>query len=261
MASSTKQRSVAERVRKRVLTSRERMWRVEDFEDLEANGGSTSAVNNELRRLVARGELARVRRGVYWRGTRSRFGTSIAPVADTLRKSVGEREAVGATGWHATNLLGLSTQVSPVETYAVTHRRPDGLTKVKVSTRAARSARRDAKLTGLEVTFLEALEGWERYVETDSETAIKRFGDILHSDGLRVERLVSASRTEPPAVRERLRAILERSGEHDAAEHIRRARDPRTRQRALEVLQGGDGRRISASSRARMQSTPSSARP
>ncbi len=235
MASSSKHRSVAERVRKRVLNSREHMWRVEDFEDLEATG-SSSAVNNELRRLVGRGELARVRRGVYWRGTRSRFGTSGAPAADTLRKSIGDREAIGATGWHATNLLGLSTQVAPVETYAVTHRQPAGLAKVKVSTRAARSARREAKLNGLEVTFLEALEGWERYVEADSKTALERFTTVLDSDGLRVQRLVAASRTEPPAVRERLRAVLDHSGQQDAAEHVRRARDPRTRARALRVL-------------------------
>jgi hypothetical protein len=248
MASSTKHQSVAQRVRKRVLGSRERMWRVEDFEDLEAAGGSSSAVNNELRRLVARGDLARVRRGVYWRGQRSRFGSSRASATDTLRISVGGREAVGATGWHAANLLGLSTQVSPVETLAVTHRQPAGLSKVKVSTRAARSARRDAKLTGLEVTFLEALEGWERYVEADSKTALKRFRAVLDSDGLRVKQLVAASRTEPPAVRERLRAVLEHSGEHEAAQHVRRARDPRTRERALRVIRGGAGRRGSASS-------------
>jgi hypothetical protein len=217
------------------------MWRVEDFEDLEADGGTSSAVNNELRRLVARSELMRVRRGVYWRGTRSRFGTSIAPVADTLRKSLGEREAVGASGWHATNLLGLSTQVAPVETYAVTHRQPTGLTRVKVTSRAARSARRDAKLTVLEVTFLEALDGWERYVEADSKTALKRFTAVVHSDELRVERLVTASRTEPAAVRERLRAVLEHSGEYEAARHVRRARDPRTRERALSVVRGRNG--------------------
>ena len=236
MASRTKSRSVAERVRKRVLGSRERMWRIEDFEDLEDDGGSSSAVNNELRRLVARDELTRVRRGVYWRGTRSRFGTSIAPMADTLKKSVGEREAIGATGWYATNLLGLSTQVAPIETYAVTHRLPTGLGRVKVTSRVARSARRDAKLTALEVTFLEALDGWERYVEADGKTALKRFVAVVRSDELRVDRLVFASRTEPAAVRERLRAVLERSGEHDAAAHVRRARDPRTRARALRVL-------------------------
>lgn len=39
----------------------------------------------------------------------------------------GAGEAIGATGWNATNLLGLSTQVSPAEALAVTHRRPEGL--------------------------------------------------------------------------------------------------------------------------------------
>ena len=236
MATTTKNRSVAEQVRRRVLASRDRAWRVEDFEDLEEPEGSASAVNNELRRLVARGDLTRVRRGVYWRGRKSRFGMLAAPAADALRKSVGDNEAVGATGWHATNLLGLSTQVSPVETFAVSHRVPEGLTKVKVASRAARRGRRDARLNGMEVTLLEALEGWERYVEVDSETALKRFAQLLNRDDVRVDRLVGASPTEPAAVRERLRAVLRHAGHAEAAERVRRARDPRTRERALRVL-------------------------
>ncbi len=161
-----------------------------------------------------------------------------APQADALRKAVGGDEAVGATGWHAANLLGLSTQVAPVETLVVTHRRPEGLKKINVSTRAARRARRDAKLNGLEVTFLEALEGWDRYVEADSATALKRFVDVLERDDIRVERLVAASRTEPPAVLERLRAVLGHAGHTAQADRVRRARDPRTRERALRVLRG-----------------------
>jgi hypothetical protein len=238
MAVSTKDHSVAERVRRRVLGSRERLWRVEDLEDLERADGSSSAVNSELRRLVARGELSRVRRGVYWRGKRSRFGMPGAPQADALRKAVGGDEAVGATGWHAANLLGLSTQVAPVEALAITYRRPEGLRNVKVSTRAGRRARRDAKLNGLEVTLLEALEGWDRYVEADSATALRRFVRVLEREDVRVERLVAASRTEPPAVRERLRAVLNHAGHTAAVERVRRARDPRTRERALRVLRG-----------------------
>jgi len=159
-----------------------------------------------------------------------------APAADALRKSLGDDEAVGATGWHATNLLGLSTQVSPVETFAVSHRVPEGMTKVKVSSRAARHGRREARLNGMEVTMLEAIEGWERYVEADSRTALKRFAKLLDRDDVRLERLVKASKTEPPAVRERLRAVLRHAGHAAAAERVRRARDPRTRDRALRVL-------------------------
>lgn len=236
MAARTKDHSVARRVRRRVRASSDRLWRVEDFEDLESGDGSASAVSNELRRMVGRGELVRIRRGVYWRGKESRFGMLAAPRAEALRKSVGDDEAVGATGWQATNLLGLSTQVPAVETLAVTHRVPAGLPALKVASRAARRGRREQRLNGIEVTFLEALEGWDRYVEADAATALARFVELLSRDDVRLERLVAASRTEPPAVRERLRAVATESGDLAAANRIRRARDQRTRQRALRVL-------------------------
>jgi len=222
--------STAERVRRQVLRGGNRLWRVEDFD------GPPSAVNNELRRLVARGELERVRRGVYWRGPKSRFGMVAPPQGEAVQAVVGADEALGATGWYAANLLGLSTQVSPVEAVAVTHRTPDGLRNVKVSSRAARSGRRNARLNGLEVTFLEALEGWDRYIEADAATALRRFAELLSSREIRVERLIKASRTEPPAVRERLRAVLRHVGRDRDAARVPPARDPRTRERALRVL-------------------------
>ena len=231
MAGTHEAKSVAATVRQQVVGGGERLWRIEDF------GGSPSAVNNELRRLVRRGELERVRRGVYWRGKKTRFGMVSAPHDASVRTVVGGTEAIGATGWHATNLLGLSTQVAPIEALAVTRRAPEGLNKVKVTTRAARSGRRDAKLTGLEVTILEALDGWERYIEADATTALDRFADLFRNGGVRVDRLVRASRTEPPAVRERLRAVLAHAGYTREAERVPRARDHRTRARALQVLE------------------------
>lgn len=222
--------STALQVRNRVLDSGERVWRIEDFD------GPVSAVSNELRRLVARGELRRVRRGVYWRGRRGRFGMSAPPQGDALRAIVGPDEAVGATGWHATNLLGLSTQVAPVEAVAVTHRTPAGLPRLKVVSRAARSGRRTAKLGGLEVTLLEVLDGWDRYVEADAATVLDRLGALLTRPDVRVTRLVQASATEPAAVRERLREVLRSAGHERQAARVPPARDPRTRQRALRVL-------------------------
>lgn len=222
--------SVARQVRDQIKRGGTRLWRVEDFD------GPPSAVNNALRRLVAQDELTRVRRGVYWHGRKSRFGMIGAAQSDIVRRVVGSEEAIGAAGWHAANLLGLSTQVAPVEAIAVTHRLPEGLGKVKLYSRAARSARRVAKLNPLEVTFLEALDGWDRYVEADAPTALMRFSDLLGSDEIRVERLVRASPTEPPAVRERLRAVLRYAGFEAQAEEVSAARDSRTRKRALEVM-------------------------
>jgi hypothetical protein len=65
---------------------------------------------------------------------------------------------------------------------------------------------------------------------------LKRFSKLLDREDVRVERLVKASRTEPPAVRERLRAVFSHARHAAAAKRVRRARDPRTRERALRVL-------------------------
>jgi len=159
-----------------------------------------------------------------------------APAGEAVRKLLGDREAIGATGWQAAKLLGLSTQVAPMEALATTGRPPAGLRNVMVAGRSARSGRRDARLNGLEVTILEAIEGWERYVEVDAATALARFRDALARDDVRLDRLVAASRTEPPAVRERLRAILDYSGHEEQANRIPAARDHRTRERALRVI-------------------------
>jgi hypothetical protein len=226
-------KSTAQQVRQRVRRSGERLWRIEDFE------GSPSAVNNELRRMVTRGELVRVRRGVYWRGRRSRFGMIGASQGAAVQKLLGPHEAIGATGWQAAKLLGLSTQVSPVEALAATHRGVQGLQNVRVASRVARSARREARLNAIEVSFLEVLDGWERYVETDSATALERFQELLARDDVHVDRLVRASHTEPPAVRERLRAVLSSAHYEQESERVPPARDPRTRERALRVLGSG----------------------
>lgn len=232
MAGKTPSESVAQQVRDRALRSRERIWHIEDFD------GSPKAVNNELRRLVERGELQRIRRGVYWRGRKSRFGMHAVDDGMAVQSVVGQDEAIGATGWNATNLLGLSTQVAATEALAVTHRAPEGLDRIKVASRASRTGRRKARLNGLEVTVLEALEGWERYVEVSPAEAVQRFGSVLNRTDVRIPKLVSASATEPPVVRERLRAVLAETGHQAEATRIVRARDSRTRDKALRVLRG-----------------------
>lgn len=223
-------KSVAAEVRRRVLRSRDRYWHTDEF------AGSPDAVHAELRRLVRDEELEHVRRGVYWRGEKSRFGMSLPRAAAALRSVVGEDEALGGAEWYATNLLGLSTQVSPTEVLALSRRPPKGFEHVRVVNRANRTGRRDRKLTDLEVTFLEALEGWDRYVEARPKTALKTFTELVDHDDVRAERLALAAKTEPPVVRERLRAVLHAAGrEHEAAK-IPRARSHEARQRALKVL-------------------------
>lgn len=222
--------SVARKVRRRVLASRDRFWQSDDF------GVASRAATDELRRLVAQGELTRVRRGLYWRGQQTRFGPRPASRRDAVDAIVERRDAVGPAGWNATNLLGLSTQVPATEILATPHRAPEGLDGIRWVDRRQRTARRTARLNGLEVALLETLDGWERYVEVDADDALRRLVSLVGDDRVRVDRLVRASQTEPARVRERLRAVLEGAGLDDDAEAIERAHDPRTRARALRVL-------------------------
>lgn len=222
--------SVASRVRERVRRSKDRFWSVEDFED------APHAVATELSRLAKAEELRRVRRGVYWRGRPNRFGMAGAPPVAAVRELVSDSESVGAAGWYAANLLGLSTQVSPVPVVALSRRPPSGLENVKVIDRSNRWGRREAQLNETEVTLLEALEGWDRYVELDHNAALTAFVELLGSDEVRASRLVKAAPTESPRVRERLRAVLAAAGLHDEAHKVPEARDPRAKERAQFVL-------------------------
>lgn len=185
------------------------------------------------------GELERVRRGVYWRGRKTRFGATVPPPVGALRELVSTEEAVGAAGWYATNLLGLSTQVAPQPVVAVTTRSPTGLPGVKVIDRSARVGRREAHLNETEVTLLEALDGWDKYVEIDHAAALARFVDIVRGMDIRLPRLIQAARTEAPRVRERLREVLQHGGWASEADRVPPARAT-ARRRSAKRETGGE---------------------
>jgi hypothetical protein len=90
------------------------------------------------------------------------------------------------------------------------------------------------------VTFLEALEAWDQYIELDNRSALDRFVNIAGRDDVRVDRLVRASKTESSRVRERLRAVLTHGGWLDEAQRIGRARSASSMERALQVLPQSD---------------------
>ncbi|HVY78666.1 MAG TPA: hypothetical protein VG898_09195 [Solirubrobacterales bacterium] len=225
----SKRESTASSVRRRVLASRDRIWRTQDFD------GSRDAVQAELRRLVRTGELERIRRSVYWRGRKTRFGPTVADEGKALRKLLG-RAGVGAAGWYATNLLGLSTQVAPTEMLAITGRPPAGFSHLRLVDRSRRVGRHDARLNDLEITFLEALEGWDKYVERNPVAATDRFQELLRGGEVRISRLVQAAATEPAVVRERLRRLLVEGGWQAEAARVEGARSDSARRRALSVF-------------------------
>ncbi len=71
--------------------------------------GERAAIDQSLSRLVKRGELLRVKRGVFALPVETRFGKRAPPVeavVENLAKSAGER--VSVSGAFAANMLGLS---------------------------------------------------------------------------------------------------------------------------------------------------------
>lgn len=73
--------------------------------------GARAAIDQALSRLVRRGELIRVRRGLFALPIKTRFGErapSVESVVENLAKTTGE--IISASGAVAANMLGLSTQ-------------------------------------------------------------------------------------------------------------------------------------------------------
>src|SRR5438552_1777811 len=115
---------IAPEVRKRVLHSQDRFWSPADF------NGSPDAVAQTLGRLTRAGELRRVRRGLYWRGTPTRLGMA-PPSPGRLAEEVVGGSGTGPAGWSAALALGLSTQVPRRETIAVPGRAPHNPSAVR----------------------------------------------------------------------------------------------------------------------------------
>ncbi len=213
------------RVKKQILHSRDRFWHANELPS------SVSTSQRLLADLCRQGELVHVRKGLYWRGRSTPLGMSPPPPAALTKELVGT-EGVGPAGASAALLLRLSTQVPRQSQVAVTGRPPSDIGPVKFVSRAARTGRRDANLSLIEVAVLEVLEGWSDVIEVPLPEAWKRLLQLLSSKEVSATRLGRAAGTEPGAVRARLAALLSDAG-HDRAASLFPEPDPRTAARAL----------------------------
>lgn len=209
-----KEVAVAPAVREAVVNSAERFWHPEDFD------GSPQAVVKALSRLVGSGELRRIRRGVYWRGESTRLGMA-PPSPQRVVQELVEPLGVGPAGWSAGLALGLSTQVPREEIVAVTGRAPQASGSVRFVSRAACTARKDQQLRPIEVALLEVFRDWDAVVEVAPDSAVESVSRFVRSELIDIERVVAASRTEPPRVRERLRWLLGSMGRPELVDRVR----------------------------------------
>lgn len=216
------------RARQAVLSSRNRFWRSSDFQ----LGPST--VQHLLGDLEARGELRRIRRGLYWRGAMTPLGMA-PPSPERLVEAIAPGAGVGLSGLSAANALRLSTQVPRRLQIAVPERAPSDAGGVQFVSRAARTGRAAEHLTSTEVAILEVLDDWPAVVEVESGRATRQLTELLRSGAIRAERLADAAATEPGQVRSRLRALLTAAGRPDLVHRVPVA-DRRTETTALATL-------------------------
>jgi hypothetical protein len=80
------------------------------------------------------------------------------------------------------------------------------------------------------VAVLEVFRDWDALVEIPKADAIDRLKNFAESGVIRVDRLVRASASEPPRVREQLRQFLGAIGRAEDAEAVRPARSESLRQ-------------------------------
>jgi hypothetical protein len=176
--------STAQLVRERVASSP-----VRHFLAAAEVPGTRRSVECELSRLVAAGELVRVRKGLYWKGPKTRVGMPV-PRPFEVALAVASHGS-GPAGLSAAHFLGLTTQVPAIETVAVPGRVPAPLPGVRFVSRSIE--RRIARLTVAEVALIEVLRAGPSVAE--------RWAEVGHV----VERLVAAGEVRLGAVDEQVR--------------------------------------------------------
>lgn len=200
-------RSTATRVSERVQTGGERYWSLADFRDLPA-----TAVAHALSRLTNRGELQRVRKGLYYRAKQTAIGPTVPSASGAVAH--GLDAPLHPAGLSAGTALGFSTQNPARPEFATpASSPPGGLRSATVHTRRPPSR---FELDAPDGALLELLRDRARYSDLSPQETSRRLAQLL-SDPVRFERLAKAALSEPPRVRAMLGALGEQAGAPAAA--------------------------------------------
>jgi hypothetical protein len=196
-------------VRRRIERAGERLWRLEDFDDLPF-----SAVAQSLSRLTREGAIERLSKGVYYRSRPTTFGKSL-PSPTAIQKLVSRHKTVYPAGIAAANLLGFTTQTarrSEVSTSALS------LPRKLIGSATVVYTRRPevwGKLSEADAALLDFLRRGAKSSELPPAETIDRTVALLSESG-RFERLLKVADSEPPRVRAILGAIGEQLGKESA---------------------------------------------
>src|SRR5882757_1457870 len=124
--------------------------------------GTRAAASSAASRASKRGDLIPIRKGLYFKGTKTRYGMT-RPSSEAIAVEVLGATGVGPTGHSAARALGLTTQVPAKPSLTVAGPVPASVPGVTVS---KRNNMRRRELNYDEIALLELLRGdWESTVE------------------------------------------------------------------------------------------------
>lgn len=149
--------------------------------------GTPVAARQAASRAARNGELFPVRRGLYYRGAKTRYGMTRPRVEDVAREVLGE-VGTGPAGYSAAREWGVTTQV-PSSFHVATLWPTDPIPGV---TQHARRNKERAKLNAKEIALLELLRAVDVYVEAGWDTLVERVWRALAKKEVREDTLRAA---------------------------------------------------------------------
>jgi hypothetical protein len=176
-------------------------------DEMAADLDSRNAVDTALSRLAddQTVPLVRVRRGLYWRSSASKFGKDRPSPADIVIAVAGDRGGIGPSGWSASRDLGLTSQRPATEEFATVAPAPTGIKGVRFR---RRSNPKRANLRYHEIAALEVVGAWPAYVDGDWADVVDAVRKRIRSHEIRPSVLLDAARFEPNPTARRLATVM-----------------------------------------------------
>jgi len=176
-------------------------------DEVAADFESRNAVDTALSRLAddPTVPLVRIRRGLYWRSSTSKFGKDRPSPADIVIAVVGDRGGIGPAGWSASRDLGLTSQRPATEEFATVAPPPTGIKGVVFR---RRSNPKRANLRYHEIAALEVVRAWPACVDGGWTDVVYAVEKLISNRQIRPSVLLDAARFEPRLAAERLHTLM-----------------------------------------------------
>jgi hypothetical protein len=158
--------------------------------------GARHAVELALARAARQGHLVLLRRGLYWKGRQTRFGSTRPDALDSalaVARTAGFSSGVGPTGWSASHALGLSTQVPARTHVAVPGRAPAPPPGVEFHSRSPRGRH---GLGVSDVALLEVLSQFPGQIEASWEDVVAKTRVLVADGQVDVDKVLASARRQ-----------------------------------------------------------------